>query len=390
LRCTGRGWLTDDPAPDAAPAWSPDGGAIVFVSTRWSGDHELAVMRADGSGVTRLGGGIVGWGPAWSPDGSLIAFTSYDNQQSEFGIGIFTVHADGTSVDLAVSDATDAAWVPSFAGVGASFGIYCSDWTLTCSFDASSSVGSITDYAWSFGDGTTGSGEFVSHTYADGGDLSIELRVTDTRGRAASRIESIHLNRRPVASLTVSCDKFSTCLFDATASYDPDGSIAGVQWGFGDGTGSGCGGNCLLTSHTYAAPGTYTTTVVITDNGQFAATVSRTITVGPPAMHVGDLDSWITTQPGMLWSAFVRVMVHTASHEPLANAVVNAKWNDGPSASCTTTTTGTCVISRSRLRAATVTLMVTGINRASFVYDPASNNDPDGDSNGTSISIARQ
>jgi hypothetical protein len=48
--------------------------------------------------------------------------------------------------------------VPSFAGVGASFGIYCSDATLTCTFDPSSSIGDIDDYAWSFGDGTTGSG----------------------------------------------------------------------------------------------------------------------------------------------------------------------------------------------------------------------------------------
>jgi TolB protein len=59
--------LTDDPAQDGAAAWSPDGGTIVFVSTRWTGDYELSVMLADGSGVTRLGGGIPGWGPAWSP-----------------------------------------------------------------------------------------------------------------------------------------------------------------------------------------------------------------------------------------------------------------------------------------------------------------------------------
>ena len=274
--------LSDDPAQDGAAAWSPDGGTIVFASTRWTGDYELAVMRADGSGVTRLGGGIAGWGPAWSPDGSLIAFTA-SNWDAEFGIGVHTVHTDGTSVELVVSDATDAAWVPSFAGVAASFGIYCSDRTLTCNFDASSSVGSITDYAWSFGDGTTGSGEFVSHSYADGGDFSIELRVTDTRGRTASHVELIHLNRRPVASLTVSCYKFSSCVFDATASYDPDGPIRGVEWRFGDGTGSGCGGNCpLTTSHTYAAPGTYTATVEITDDFYLAATVSRTVIVGPP------------------------------------------------------------------------------------------------------------
>ena len=211
----------------------------------------------------------------------MIAFTA-GNWDAEFGIGVHTLHSDGTSVQLVVGGATDAAWVQSFAGVAASFGIYCSDTTLTCSFDASSSLGSITDYAWSFGDGTTGSGEVVSHTYLDGGDLSIELRVTDTRGRPASHVESVHLNRRPVASLTVSC-KSSTCEFDATTSYDPDGSspIYGVEWRFGDGTDSGCGGGCcpLTTSHTYAAPGTYTATVEIRDNFHLGATASRTVTV---------------------------------------------------------------------------------------------------------------
>jgi hypothetical protein len=274
--------LTDDPAQDGLAAWSPDGGTIVFVSTRWTGDYELSLMHADGSGVTRLGGGIPGWGPAWSPDGSLIAFSAA-NGDFEFGVAVYTVDTDGTSVRLVVGNAIDPAWVPSFAGLSASFGIYCSDRTLTCSFDASSSVGSITDFAWSFGDGTTGSGEVVSHTYLDGGDLSIELRVTDTRGRTASHVESIHLNRRPVVSMTVFCHS-STCVFDATASYDPDGSIYGIAWNFGDDTGSGCGGgSCpLKTSHTYAAPGSYTATVEIKDNFDLAATASRTFTVRAP------------------------------------------------------------------------------------------------------------
>ena len=45
--------LTDDPAWDWHPAWSPDGTRIAFESDR-DGDLEIFVMNADGSGLTQL------------------------------------------------------------------------------------------------------------------------------------------------------------------------------------------------------------------------------------------------------------------------------------------------------------------------------------------------
>jgi Tol biopolymer transport system component len=71
------------------PAWSPDGSRLAFVSMR-SGDEEIYVARADGSGVTRLtrspGPDL---SPAWSPDGRRLAFS----RKAE----IWTMNADGTS-----------------------------------------------------------------------------------------------------------------------------------------------------------------------------------------------------------------------------------------------------------------------------------------------------
>jgi Tol biopolymer transport system component len=58
-----------------SPAWSPDGSRLLFVSNR-SGDEELYVARADGTGVTRLtslrGRDLT---PAWSSDGQRIAWS---------------------------------------------------------------------------------------------------------------------------------------------------------------------------------------------------------------------------------------------------------------------------------------------------------------------------
>jgi Tol biopolymer transport system component len=45
--------LTNNPADDGVPSWSPDGRRIAFVSNR-DGNLEIYVMNADGSGVTRL------------------------------------------------------------------------------------------------------------------------------------------------------------------------------------------------------------------------------------------------------------------------------------------------------------------------------------------------
>lgn len=56
---------------------------------------------------------------------------------------------------------------------------------VTVTFNASTSVdadGTITAYAWNFGDGTTGSGQTVSHTYAASGPFNVSLVVTDNAG----------------------------------------------------------------------------------------------------------------------------------------------------------------------------------------------------------------
>jgi Tol biopolymer transport system component len=55
--------------------WSPDGSRVLY--TRFNsdreGDSDVMVVKADGTGVTKLGHGIAG---SWSPDGSRIAYTT--------------------------------------------------------------------------------------------------------------------------------------------------------------------------------------------------------------------------------------------------------------------------------------------------------------------------
>jgi uncharacterized protein YgiM (DUF1202 family) len=73
--------LTNNPANDIDPQWSPDGTQIAFASDR-DGDYELYVMKPDGSDVKQLTNNqaqdVL---PRWQPDGTNIVYVSDVNGQ---------------------------------------------------------------------------------------------------------------------------------------------------------------------------------------------------------------------------------------------------------------------------------------------------------------------
>ena len=70
--------LTQHPAADYDPAWSPNGKQILFSSDR-DGIFDLYLMDADGTNVRKVfENSKYRWNPVWSPDGKWIAYAQGD------------------------------------------------------------------------------------------------------------------------------------------------------------------------------------------------------------------------------------------------------------------------------------------------------------------------
>jgi PKD repeat protein len=134
----------------------------------------------------------------------------------------------------------------------------------------------IQTYQWNFGDGQTGTGQSISHTYASTGTYNVTLYVS-TGGHCDDQItQVIQVNARPTASFTAT----TACLGSATqfTSTSTGQNINSYQWNFGDGsTGTG-----QSPSHTYLQAGTYQVTLTVQNSNGCSDQVSQSIQVIPP------------------------------------------------------------------------------------------------------------
>lgn len=151
---------------------------------------------------------------------------------------------------------------------------------LDVAFDGSGSSdpdGTVTSYAWDFGDGTTGSGAAPRHTYAAGGTYQVSLSVTDDQSSTATIAKSVTVvapNRLPAAEFSSTRDGLEVA-FDASASSDADGTISSYRWDFGDGsTGTG-----VSPTHAYAKAGSFDVALTVTDDRGGSVSTTHTVTV---------------------------------------------------------------------------------------------------------------
>ncbi len=241
-------------------------GMKLYVDGQLAGTH-AATGAENYTGYWRVGGDTT-WGSS-SPwfDGVIDEYAVYDTVLSPATVSQHYVIGAPPVPNIAPS----AAFTAEAVGKLVTF-----DGTGSSDLD-----GEIVDWAWDFGDGTSGSGAITSHSYDASGTYTVTLTVTDDDGDIAVRSHDVVVTIvviPPTAAFTHSVDGL-TVSFDGTGSTDADGEVVTYTWDFGDGSPAGSG---ATTSHTFATGGDHVVTLTVTDDDGATASVSHTVTTEVP------------------------------------------------------------------------------------------------------------
>jgi PKD repeat protein len=156
-------------------------------------------------------------------------------------------------------------------------------------FDAQESTGSIAQYRWDFGDGGTGVGQTVSHSFSQIGTYFVRLTLVDQAGRTASVSRSISVGQAPAptANFTFSPanpEPNDDVRFNASSSLPAPGrTIVSYAWDFGDG-GSATG---VQATRRFTQARTYNVTLTVTDDIGRTSVVTKSVEVAVPEVDDG-------------------------------------------------------------------------------------------------------
>jgi outer membrane protein assembly factor BamB len=138
----------------------------------------------------------------------------------------------------------------------------------------------------------------------------------------------------------------------------------------------------------------HTVQTTVTDTRAVSGSDSATFAMYEPGaggtMHVGDLDGSIDYGPHDWWHGVFTVKIGDSSHNPVSGADVSFSLSGTESGSgqVTTGSDGTASYQTGWIKSSGyLTFTVDDVTHATLSYSPADNHDPDGDSDGTSITI---
>lgn len=164
----------------------------------------------------------------------------------------------------------------------------CAGQTITFTNTSSTSDGTITKWAWNFGDGTivnAANGQNQTHTYTAMGDYTVKLAVTTADGCTSDTlVKTVTVHPLPVVDLVVP----DVCLGDVITNYINNSSIADhteneftYLWDFGDPNSTPANNQSTQKTpqHVYSAVGPYTVKLTVTSKYGCSSTAQKTFTV---------------------------------------------------------------------------------------------------------------
>jgi PKD repeat protein len=231
-------------------------------------DHQTVLF--DGSQSTSTTGTVVQWQWDFGDGGRATGMTashSFD-ASGNFNVRLTAIDNVGASDTVSVNVPVGQGSNPS-----ASFVVSPASPVINqqVNFNASASTATtgrvIQSYSWDFGDGHSGSGVTTTHAFANAGTFTVVLVVTDDAGHVGTSTQSVTVsNGNPTAQITVSPPSGTVgqqiSFIGSQSTAAPGRTITNYHWDFGDGS-SGSG---ATTSHGYGAAGTYTVTLIVTDD----------------------------------------------------------------------------------------------------------------------------
>ncbi|NJA05434.1 PKD domain-containing protein [Methylococcaceae bacterium WWC4] len=130
-----------------------------------------------------------------------------------------------------------------------------------------------------------------------------------------------------ISALPTASDAPSKVTFNGTGSSDPDGTIVGYDWNYGDGS---TNGSTASVDHTYGTPGNYTATLTVTDNVGLKNSATQSINVAQAPVNVSMKVSSTAIIRRLLTGGKSECLAKVTvkyGEATLANATVNGSWS---------------------------------------------------------------
>lgn len=150
---------------------------------------------------------------------------------------------------------------------------------VTTPFSANVSIpsGSITAYAWNFGDNSSASGSSVTHTYAADGTYNVKLTATSDKGCVDSITKPVNVWPLPVvdffADTTNGCSP--VCVnFSANVSIS-SGTINAYLWNLGNGSNASSPNPSACYENTAASPKSFSVSLSATSDKGCASSITK-------------------------------------------------------------------------------------------------------------------